>query len=295
MNLSIVIAAYDMQRELPRTLVSALPPCQKEVEDIEYEIIIVDNGSPEPIETPSDLSRRIPIKYLRIPPSAASSSPVRCINEAISNHARGRNLLVCIDGARMFSPFLIRRTVDSLERYPSAFTYVASRHLGEETQMKSAPKGYNQETEDRLLETVDWMEDLDALWDISVWAGAHKDGSVLSQNESNAVGLSRNGWFEVGGFDERFLLPGGGLCNLEFFSRVVKRNNALNILLLGEATFHQYHGGAATSSSGYFGDSLGEHKEVTGAAYQKPEYEFLVDVGAKFGRLQKTAKFTLES
>ena len=48
-KLSIVVATYRMQREAPRTTASLLPPLQRGVNDLDYEIIVVDNGSPEPL------------------------------------------------------------------------------------------------------------------------------------------------------------------------------------------------------------------------------------------------------
>jgi hypothetical protein len=52
---------------------------------------------------------------------------------------------------------------------------------------------------------------------------------------------------QVGGFDEKFVSAGGGLTNLDFFNRVNERNDINPVMLLGEATFHQFHGGTATN------------------------------------------------
>lgn len=291
MDLSIVIAAYNMQRELPRTLLSALPPCQKNVAGISYEIVVVDNGSPKPASWPDLSSTEIPVRGVQISPEQAKSSPVECINEVVASHTSGKNLLICIDGARMFSPYLVRRTMDVLFQHPSAFTFVASRHLGSEVQMKSMARGYDQAVEDRLLAGADWMNDLDALWEISVWAGAHDHSNFLDQNESNAMGFSRPLWHELGGYNPGFQRPGGGLCNLELFQRTVQREQGLNVLLLGEATFHQFHGGAATASAGYFTDSLQEHEDATGKTYARPTFNFLADTGAAFQRFQKIGRY----
>ena len=291
MKLSVIIVSYHMQRELPRTLLSSLPPSQLEVEDVDYEVIVIDNGSPEPLKLPDTYLLHSNVKLIRIPTDVAEPSPVKCINQAVSDHASGEHLLICIDGARILSPYLIRRTVDVLDRYPTAFTFVASRHLGSEVQMAAATKGYDQNVEDRLLSSVDWETDLDALWGISVWAGAHSNDNFSYQTESNAIGFSRLLWDSLGGYNEDFKRPGGGLCNLELFARATNRPSALNILLLGEATFHQFHGGAATSGRGYFGGSLDEHIQATGQPYVIPRYEFLTDTGANYGRFQKIREY----
>ena len=291
-KLSIIICAYRMQREAPRTLLSLLPPAQKGVEGVDYEIIVVDNGSPRALEL-GDARRRAPrpVRLVRIPGEAASRSPVTAINAAVREQATGDLLMICIDGARMASSHLVRRTVEVLARHPGAFTFVGSRHLGHKPQMQSVREGYDQAAEDDLLGATPWQEDLDLLFPISVWAGAHKDGNPLLQNESNAFAMSRESWQAAGGYDEGFTRPGGGLCNLELFSRHVRKPNALNVLLLGEATFHQVHGGAATSHGGYFDESLAEHVRVTGRDYSWPTYPFLADLGERYGRMEAVGRF----
>ena len=47
-RMSSVVATYMMQREAPRTILSFLPPLQRHVDDLDYEIVVVDNGTPEP-------------------------------------------------------------------------------------------------------------------------------------------------------------------------------------------------------------------------------------------------------
>ena len=81
--------------------------------------------------------------------------------------------MICIDCARLGISYLVRRTVDILVRHPDAFTFVASRHLGPKLQKLAIEEGYNQAVEDELLEAVSWKTDLDSLYAVSVWAGAH--------------------------------------------------------------------------------------------------------------------------
>ena len=49
LSLSVVVVAYDMARELPRTLRSLSTPYQRDLESADYEVVVVDNGSPEPL------------------------------------------------------------------------------------------------------------------------------------------------------------------------------------------------------------------------------------------------------
>jgi hypothetical protein len=157
--------------------------------------------------------------------------------------------------------------------------------------MASTKEGYNQQIEDGLLASVDWESNLDRLYEISVWASAHDSKDFLLQNESNAVAMSLSLWKQLGGFNEGFQRPGGGLSNLELFSRAVSRPDAFNVLLFGESTFHQVHGGAATSSDAYYRESLAEFRAVIGSDYVRPTYEFWADLGAPYGRMNAVGRF----
>ena len=294
-RLSIIVAAYNMQREAPRTVRSLLPPLQRGVTRIDYEIIVVDNGSPVPLELGRSVcgAAQPPVRPVRVSPRDASSSPTQCINNAVQSTATGDWLMICIDGARMASSHLVRRTVDVLTRHPKAFTFVASRHLGAKPQMQSVQEGYDQDAEDELLRSVPWETDLDELFPISVWAGAHHKRNPLLQNESNAFAMARSTWNALGGYDEGFDRPGGGLCNLELFERAVHRAPSLgdlNVLLYGETTFHQVHGGAGTSLDGYFKQSQDEYERVTGRKYQRPSYPFLADLGEAHDRIRAVGR-----
>ncbi|WP_210235973.1 glycosyltransferase, partial [Mesorhizobium sp. M1C.F.Ca.ET.144.01.1.1] len=46
--LSVIICIHDMNREAPRTILSACCPYQKDVSPEDYEVIVVDNGSTSP-------------------------------------------------------------------------------------------------------------------------------------------------------------------------------------------------------------------------------------------------------
>lgn len=283
-KLSIILNTYAMQREAPRTLRSMLPPLQKAVAPEDYEVIVIDNGAPQALSLGAVDFGGVSVTLHRISSQESHPSPVFAMNACAAEQAQGRFVMLCIDGARMFSPYLVRRTLDALARAPQACTYVASRHLGPEVQMRSVQKGYDQAAEDALLAGSGWETDLDRLNAVSVWAGAHRHGNVYTQNESNAFALDRALWLELGGYREAFVRSGGGLCNLESFNRVTERPGGRNILLWGEATFHQVHGGVATSKAGFFRDSQDEFRQAAGYDYRFPRYDFEVDMGLAYGR-----------
>ena len=47
MKLSVILIAYDMAREIPRTLQGLSRTYQHGAQELDYEVILVDNGSPE--------------------------------------------------------------------------------------------------------------------------------------------------------------------------------------------------------------------------------------------------------
>jgi hypothetical protein len=59
----------------------------------------------------------------------------------------------------------------------------------------------------------------------------------------------REHWNSLGGYDPEFVSPGGGLANGDTWLRACSDTSGRIILLLGEATFHQFHGGVATGAT----------------------------------------------
>src|SRR5690348_14796062 len=97
--LSVVVVAYEMRRELPRTLRSLTVPYQRDIDDDEYEIIVVDNGSSAPLEVDSPA-----VRLHRLDPAPAS--PAHAANVGIAL-AQGELIGLVVDGARMASPGLL--------------------------------------------------------------------------------------------------------------------------------------------------------------------------------------------
>jgi len=71
---------------------------------------------------------------------------------------------------------------------------------------------------------------------------------VLTDRGKQRRFVRRDAYDRLGGFDERFDFPGGGFVNLDFFRRTVLRKGSELVMLLGEGTFHQLHGGIATNA-----------------------------------------------
>ncbi len=50
MKLSVIVISFNMQREIPRTLQSLTRQYQEGCEELDYEVLVIDNGSPQPID-----------------------------------------------------------------------------------------------------------------------------------------------------------------------------------------------------------------------------------------------------
>ncbi len=81
-------------------------------------------------------------------------------------------------------------------------------------------------------------------------------------------------WEELSGFDEAFGSPGGGLVNIDALARALTLPDVVPVLMVGEGTFHQVHGGATTNrelSDERWKELYGEYLEVRGAPFEMPD------------------------
>lgn len=243
-TLSVVVVVYDMAREAPRTLHSLSPAYQQGIAEDAYEVIVVDNGSPQPLGQQAVEAFGGQCFYHYVQPG--NPSPATAVNVGLAR-ARGRFVGVMVDGARMTTPGLLHHVELATRLHPRPIIAVPGWHLGPKLQSQSTLEGYDQEEEDRLLDSIAWPEDGYRLFDVSTLAASNRQGWFRPLAESNALFLSREMAQQLGGFDEAFRLPGGGLCNLDFFARACELDDAKLMLLLGEGTFHQVHGGLTTA------------------------------------------------
>ena len=239
---SLVFVVYEMAREIERTL--ATVRTQRGVDLHDVEVIVVDNGSSTPFD--ETLLAGFPrARALRIDP--APPSPVSAINAGIE--AASADLIgAFVDGARMLSPGLVAGAIRASTLAPAPVITALAFHLGHELQMQAVAHGYDQNMEDDLLDTVDWVADGTQLFSISVLAASSSRGWFGPIGECNSLFLRREHWDALGGFDPAFSRPGGGLANHDVYRRACELDHAELFMLLGEGTFHQFHGGAATST-----------------------------------------------
>jgi len=241
-GLSVIVVFRDMAREAPRTLFTLSERYQRGVDPSRYEVIAVDAGSAVPLDAALVEAHGPRFTLLRTPPSP---SPSAAINEAV-RRSNGAAVMVCIDGARMLTPGVVRYTLDAFRTWDDPLVATLAWHLGPKIQNESMLEGYDQSVEDRLLDSVDWRRDGYELFRIAAFAGSSRCGWFLPLSESNGVAVRRETYDRLGGFDEGFRTAGGGLVNLDFHRRACVTAGPV-VHLLGEGTFHQFHGGVATN------------------------------------------------
>ena len=267
--ISVIVISYNMTREIPRTILSLSPTMQLGASRDEYEVILVDNGSTLKFDIEQCRSSGINLRIEELP--SGDPSPCRAVNRGLAI-ARGDLCGVMIDGARLASPGLIAGALRARLLDDRAIISTLGFHLGPHVQTVSVPLGYDQQHEDRLLDSIDRTHNGYRLFDISVFAESSAGGWFAPASESNALFLPKKLWEELGGYDERFRLPGGGLVNLDSYVRACALPDSPLIRLLGEGTYHQVHGGVATNATDRPWDTF--HKEyiaIRGNPFAMPD------------------------
>ncbi len=272
-DLSVVVVAHDMARELPRTLRTFAPGYQQGIEADRFEVVVVDNGSAVPIEPSQIASLPGNVRLLRI--DDAPASPAFAANRGIAD-AVGALVGLVVDGARMASPGLLAMALKAARVADRPVVASLGWHLGTTRQSADDDPSERQLAEDELLASVPWEREGHRLFEISTLADSSARGWFGPMGESSALFLPAATWQRLGGLDERFELPGGGLVNHDLFHRACSEPGAELVLLLGEGTFHQSHGGAATSGRVSWETMQNDYKSLCGALYRPPSNQALL-------------------
>lgn len=267
-SLSVVVVTYDHERELPRTLRSLVAPYQRDLGPDDVEVIVVDNGSRRAVTVAPSLPDSVRLQRI----DAASTSPAQAANLGVGM-ARGDLVGLIVDGARMASPGLLRTALLAARLGPRSIVTAPAWHLGPSLQTEAPRTGYDQVAEDAMLADCAWEEDGYRLFSMSTPAASSGRGLFGPMGESSSLFLHREVWTELGGLDERFALPGGGLVNHDLYRRACGLSGAQLVVLLGEGTFHQIHGGAATSGRVTRDRMRAEYEAIRGTPHRPPSNE----------------------
>jgi cephalosporin hydroxylase len=246
-DLSVVVVVYNMRREAPRTLHSLTRAYQQGVDDLDYEVIVLENGSAPDQKLGAELVESFGPEFRYVDLGDDSlPSPTAALNHGI-RLARGRALALMIDGAHMLTPGVLRYGTKGLAAYEPAVVATQQWYLGPMQQPEAVALGYDQSYEDELLDGIGWPADGYRLFEISHFIGDRDwlDGLV----ESNCLFVPRSLLEQIGGFDDSFEMPGGGYANLDLFERVSSAPGVTVVSILGEGSFHQVHGGTTTNDA----------------------------------------------
>jgi hypothetical protein len=168
---------------------------------------------------------------------------------------------------------------------PNPLVLAAPFFLGPGPQMRTIAEGYDEAREDQLLSDIDWPSDGYRLFEIGVPYRLIEDPETrpklfwfVRMFESNCLFVRRQAFFEVGGCDERFDLPGGGILLPDLYRELCRLPDTEIVQLLGEASFHQIHGGVSTNTSvedqrAKWNSYLKQYEQVRGEPFevsQKP-------------------------
>jgi hypothetical protein len=277
LDLSVIVNFYNMRREAARTLTALTRAYQLGAEDLEYEVLCLDNGSNPPLE--ADFVESFGKEFRLIRAAPAHPSPVGPMNAAASE-AKGRFLAIMIDGAHIVTPGAFKAAMEAFREDPESIVALRQWFMGGDQRWLAAA-GYTREMEDEIFDGLGWPEDGYSLFR----AGVPMDGRMSSHwfrgmAESNCLFLPARLWREIGGYDEGFDEPGAGLANLDLFSKAIQASKGPLIGLLGEASFHQFHGGTTTNVSDEQKDRLVrdfmiKYQEVKGEAFRSADMSSL--------------------
>ncbi len=205
-ELGVVIVVHNMRREAARTLHSLSRAYQRGVDGLDYEVIVVENGSEPEQRLGEEFVHSFgrEFRYVDLGEDAAPS-PVPAVNRGIAA-STGRVLALMIDGAHVLTPGVLHFGTLGLSTYPPAIVAVKQWYVGPGQQPQAVAGGYDREFEDRLFAQIKWPTDGYRLFEIGHFIGDRDwfDGDW----ESNCIFVPRALVDQVGGMDESFSTPG---------------------------------------------------------------------------------------
>ena len=175
---SFVVIVYDMPTQAQNTVRSLLADYQLDARPEDYEVLIVENASANTMSRTFIDSLPPTFSYhLR---QESQPTPIHAINYGIER-ARGDNICVMIDGARLLTPGIVKNTILGHRLSTRAIVTVPGYHLGFELQQIAVSSGYDVEREQALMKSISWPDNGYRLFEISClqspyWIDLDDDG-----------------------------------------------------------------------------------------------------------------------
>jgi len=295
-ELSLVVVAFDMADQLANTVESLAR--QEGLGPGRIELILVDNGSNPGVDDALTAAFGGESRVLKI--EDAGVSPASGVNRGIAA-STGRHVGLIVDGARMASPGLCGWALRGLNLASRCVVTAPAFLLGADgadgaaggaggggadgaaggggadgdrrgtTGRGGTPAARTPDADAELLDRIDWRSDPRRLFGASRLAPSSGRGLFGPMGESSSLFMARELWDELGGVDEGFASPGGGLMNHDLYLRACALPESELVVLLGEGTFHQAHGGVASSAPGDARSAFkAEYERLRGRSHRPP-------------------------
>lgn len=244
-KLSIIVAVYHMSRQAMNTLYSLSACHQRNVSEVDYEILVMENLSADNLDPVAVQALGSNIRHFRR--EEISPSPVNAINEGF-REARAPFIGLIIDGARMVTPRVVEYALAASRMSPNALVTVPAFNLGPYLHHKNVDHDYGESQEQQILEQSRWKNNGYRLFDISNLGEANPRGVFQPFMENNCYFTSRDNFAAIGYANTCFQYPGGGALNLHMFRSIgMLPQCELYCVMAGEGSFHQFHGGVTTA------------------------------------------------
>jgi hypothetical protein len=257
-KISFLVVIYKMSRQAENTLLSLSARLQRNVSESNYEIIAVENESDDMLGEARATAVGGNVRYFSR--KETLPTPVFALNFAFEQSLAP---LVCliIDGARMVTPRLVEHALLAARLVDHPLIAVPGYHLGPKEHHENVSAGYDETVEAKLLEQINWTKDAYDLFKIACFSGANAKGYLCPMLESNCLFCTREDFERIGRADERFDLPGGGSVNLHIYTKLAALPESKLIVLPGEGSFHQFHGGVTTAEIAEREEVLESHRK----------------------------------
>jgi hypothetical protein len=274
LKLSVVVVVYDMPRQAMNTLYSLSTSYQRDVDANDYEVIVIENNSDNNLVAGQVES--LAGNYRYILRNETRPTPIYAVNHGIEV-ADGENICLMIDGARLLSPRVLRYTLDAFAINSKALVAVPGYHIGEHDHKFNNINLHDEQSEQQLLDGIDWKNNGYQIFKVSCLSGANTHGYLHPLLESNCLSVSKQALVAYGGAKQEFQSPGGGAVNLDLYRGLCLDPMSQLFVVAGEGSFHQYHGGVTTMQRDDLDELLqnfqDEYKAINGEYYEAARRE----------------------